>query len=201
VIRAAVFDVGGVLERVDDEMWPQTWIGGWERRMGLPAGYVEAALPGWGTGPPTEAQMRAAYGAALGLDEAQRDQLMAEMWDGYCGELDVVLRDFIVGLRPRLKTAILSNSADGARREEQRRFGFEELVDVLVYSHEVGLEKPDPAIFRLTGSLLGVQPSEIVFLDDNARHVDAAADCGWHAVLHRDTEGSIRAIRSLLEPD
>lgn len=198
-IRAAVFDVGGVLERVDDANWPQAWIARWERRMGLPSGHVEGvlavhALPA----AMTETQLRATYAGALGLDERQADQLMAEMWDAYCGELDTVLRDFVAGLRPALKTAILSNSADGARREEQRRFGLDDLVDVLVYSHEVGVEKPDPAVFRLTENLLDVRPEEIVFLDDNADHVEAAAGCGWHAVLHQDTQSSLRTIRRIL---
>jgi len=154
-IKAVVFDIGGVLEHVHDDAWPAIWIGGWERRMHLPAGHVAAALAeaepsgDMVTGEMSEAQMRELYARALGLDEDQAHQMMAEMWDAYCGELDVALRDFAAGLRPKFATAILSNSADGARREEQRRFGFEELVDVIIYSHEVGVAKPDSAIFRL----------------------------------------------------
>lgn len=121
------------------------------------------------------------------------------MWDAYCGELDVALSEFAAGLRPQFATAILSNSADGARREEQRRHGFEELVDVLVYSHEVGLAKPDPAIFRLTEDRLGVRPHEVVFLDDHEGYVEAARTCGWHAVWHRDTEESIGVITRIIE--
>jgi FMN phosphatase YigB (HAD superfamily) len=85
-----------------------------------------------------------------------------------------------------------------ARREEQRRFGFEEVVDVILYSHEVGLAKPDPAIFNLTGKLLGVEPHEIVFLDDDG-HVEAARAFGWHAVLHRDTTRSIQEISEIIQ--
>ena len=124
---------------------------------------------------------------------------MAEMWDAYCGERDVVLRDFAAGLRPKFATAILSNSADGARREEQRRYGFEELVDVIVYSHEVGVAKPDPAIFRLTQERLGVEAHEIVFLDDHDPHVQTARAFGWHAVWHRDTAASINEITATIE--
>lgn len=197
MIRAAVFDVGGVLERVDDARWPQTLLGRWETRMGLQLGQAETALAGLPS-TPSESELRTAYASALRLDDQLADQFMAELWDAYCGELDVELRDFVSGLRPVLKTAILSNSMDGARREEQRRYGFAGLVDVLVYSHEVGLEKPDPEIFRLTERLLGAEPDEIVFLDDNEGHVAAAAARGWHAVLHRDSDASIRAIRRLV---
>ncbi|HEX6247561.1 MAG TPA: HAD-IA family hydrolase [Nocardioidaceae bacterium] len=203
-IKAVVFDVGGVLERVDDDAWPEVWIGRWERRLRMPPGRAAARLAAHQpdgevlTGGVSEAQLRAAYAAALGLDDRQADQMMAEMWDAYCGVLDVELRDFAAGLRPEYATAILSNSADGARREEQRRYGFEQLVDVIVYSHEVGLAKPDPAVFRLTEQRLGVASQEIVFLDDTSGHVAAARRLGWHAVLHRSTPTSIETLRALL---
>ena len=203
-IKAVVFDIGGVLERVDDDAWPEVWIGRWEKRMNLPAGHLLEHLadhepPGeLVTGGISETQLRQMYAGGLGLDDQQADEMMAEMWDAYCGELDVELCDFAAGLRPAYLTAILSNSADGARREEQRRYGFEELVDTIVYSHEVGLAKPDPAVFRLTEERLRVAAHEIVFLDDHEEHVEAARRLGWHAVLHRSTPESIREITDLL---
>ena len=199
-IKAVVFDLGGVLEKVQDDAWPETWIGRWQRRMNLPAGHVTSVLGrreatgDMVTGGMSEAQIRELYPSALGLDEHEANQMISEMWDAYCGELNVALRDFAAGLRPRFTTAILSSSADGARREEQRRYGFEELVDVIVYSHEVGVAKPDPAIFGLTRDRLGVQSQEIVFLDDHEANVQAARACGWHAVLHTDTAVSIQEI-------
>lgn len=203
-IKAVVFDIGGVLERVDDDAWPEVWIGRWERRRGLPAGSVMTSLAQHGpdgdvvTGGVSEQRLRATYAAVLGLDDDEADQMMAEMWDAYCGELDVELRDFAASLRPQFVTGILSDSADGARREEQMRYGFEDLVDVIVYSHEVGLAKPDPAVFRLTESKLGVAASEIVFLDDHADHVAAARELGWHAVHHKETSASIAEIERLI---
>ena len=170
--------------------------------MNLPAGHVTAVLESNGdvvTAEMSEVQIRDLYADVLGLDEHQAHQMMSEMWDAYCGELDVVLRDFAAGLRPMFATAILSNSADGARREEQRRYGFEQLVDVIVYSHEVGVAKPDPAIFTLSQERLGVEAHEIVFLDDHDPHVQAARSCGWHAVWHRDTAASINEITATIE--
>jgi hypothetical protein len=85
--------------------------------------------------------------------------MMAEMW-AYCGQPDRQIWDFAAGSRPAFATAILSSSADDARREEQRRFGFADLVDVIGYCHEVGITKPDPAIFTLTEELPRVEPRE-----------------------------------------
>ena len=106
-IKAVVFDIGGVLEQVQDDAWPDIWIRGWERRMNLPAGHVTAALESTGdmvTAEMSEAQIRDLYADVLGLDEHQAHQMMAEMWDAYCGELDVALRDFAAGLRPKFAT-------------------------------------------------------------------------------------------------
>jgi HAD superfamily hydrolase (TIGR01509 family) len=60
----------------------------------------------------------------------------------------------------------------------------------IVYSHEVGLGRPDPAVYALTAARLGVAPGEIVFLDDVAANVEAARAAGWHAVPHEETARS-----------
>lgn len=204
-VRAVVFDIGGVLERVDDDAWPALWIDRWERRMRVPAGRVAAAIAehappeALANGAVSEAELKAGLTAVLGLGANEADQMLAEMWDAYCGELDDDMRNFAAGLRPRYKTGILSNSVDGARREEQRRYGFADLVDVLVYSHEVGVSKPDPAVFHLTEERLGVHGPDVVFIDDNAGHVAAASEHGWRAVHHRDTPQTIEVVTRLLE--
>jgi hypothetical protein len=73
------------------------------------------------TGGMSEAQMRAMYVSALGLDEQQADEMMAELWDAYCGELDVELRTSrraCVRRTPRRSsatplTALVARSSDG----------------------------------------------------------------------------------------
>src|SRR3954470_10683164 len=205
-IKAVVVDIGGVLERVDDASWPQKWMSRWERLRNLPGGHLaekiahHAPTEDVATGRITEAEVRDLYAATLGLQVGEVDQMWAEMRDAYCGELDVEMRDFVAGLRPRLKTAILSNSAGGARREEQRRDDFGSLVDGIIYSHEVGIAKPAPAVFRLTEQLLEVSPEEIVFIDDHEGHVEAARRRGWHAILHTSTEQTIDEVTVLLRP-
>ncbi|MFP3813734.1 hypothetical protein, partial [Bacillus sp. SIMBA_005] len=61
--------------------------------------------------------------AALDLDADQATAIRTDVWDAYCGTANTELIEYAGSLRGRARTAILSNSADGAREEEERRFG------------------------------------------------------------------------------
>ena len=200
-IRAVVFDLGGVLEHLDgpDALW-----GPWRDRLGLTEAEMQVA--GARVDPDelieigglSESEYRQRYADAFRLTGAETDRFMRDMWDWYCGELDEELVAYATSLRPRYATAILSNSADGARREEQARFGLEDLVDTIIYSHEVGIAKPDRRVYLLTCERLSVRPEEAVLLDDVQTCVDGAQRVGMQALLHRDTATSIAAINGLL---
>ncbi len=197
-IRAVVLDIGSVLEIVDDGVFPAPFLS----RHGLPPDSFQVrirALPGDGmTGGVPEAEVRSRWQADLDLGDEQTDELMTDFWRWYVGTLDQPLFDWFAGLRDRgLTVGILSNSAPGAR-EAERHHGFEAVTDDIVYSHEVGLAKPDPAIYELTARRLGVRPDEIAFLDDHPPHVEAARAVGWHAVLHEDTAASIEALEAMI---
>lgn len=60
------------------------------------------------------------------------------------------------------------------------------------------MAKPDPRIYALTCDLLGVEPHEVVLLDDWQVSVDGANAAGMHAVHHQSTPESIRALDALL---
>lgn len=145
----------------------------------------------------SEQDIRAHWKRCLGLDDETSDQLMQSYWRWYVGTLDQPLFDWFASLRNRFRTAILSNSGPGAR-EHERCWGLEAVTDDIVYSHEVGLAKPDPAIYELTQRRLGVRAPEIVFVDDVAVNVSAARRCGWHAVLHEDTRTSIAEVERII---
>lgn len=202
-VRAVVFDVGGVLERVADP-W-QTFGVTWPARLGITVARFREAMrsvdPGdlAVVGQMNEAEYFERCTAALALSPEQAREFAADMWDWYCGTPDAELLAFAAELRPRFRTAILSNSADGARREEEARYRFSELFDPIIYSHEVGLAKPDPAIYLFTCRALRVQPAELIFVDDSEECVRAAGRLGVHAILHRSTAGTIDAIRSLTD--
>jgi putative hydrolase of the HAD superfamily len=94
-----------------------------------------------------------------------------------------------------LKTGLLSNSWGMALYPRAK---LDEQFDVVVISGEVGLRKPDPAIFMLTTERLGVAPAQCVFVDDHPGHLQAAAEAGMATVLHRSPEQSIAELEELL---
>jgi HAD superfamily hydrolase (TIGR01549 family) len=198
MIRAAVFDLGGVLEIVDDDRWLPEWVSRWEHAAGVEAGSYARATA---TMPPmsSEGELRRRLQNSLALTDRDADRAISEFWDAYCGELDVEMRDFVRELAASMTVAALSNSADGARREDDRRYGFGGLFDLLVYSHEVGMEKPDAAIYRHTQAALGIGAHEIVFVDDRESAVEGARAVGWHAVRHESTPQSFTAVRTIID--
>jgi putative hydrolase of the HAD superfamily len=199
MIRAVVLDIGSVLEVIDESLFP----GPFERRQGLPPGGFRARLA---EDPPpadpnigglTEDELFAYWQRTFSLDDAALAEMRDDYWRWYVGTLDQRVFDWFAALRPAFRTGVLSNSGPGAR-EHEAHWGFEAVADDLVYSHEVGLLKPDPAIYALAGARLGVEPQEIVFLDDRADNVAAAREVGWHGVVHVSTEQGIADVEAVI---
>lgn len=197
-VDAVVLDVGGVLEIVDDAVFPGPWCARW----GIAEADLRAALGGLPGDPMIggiqEDDVWAHVAGALGLGEAARAALVDDFWLWYVGTLDETLAAWVRSLRERgVRTALLSNSSPGAR-EHDACWGLTEMVELAVYSHEVGLAKPDPRILRLTTDLLGVAPERTLLVDDVAANVEAARAAGWAAVLHRDAASTIAEVEPLL---
>ncbi|HEX3380131.1 MAG TPA: HAD family phosphatase [Paraburkholderia sp.] len=72
----------------------------------------------------------------------------------------------------------------------------------IVVSGRVKLVKPDPAIFaemhrRIESQMPGVEPAELVFIDDNAKNAEAATALGWHGVHHTSAAQTEAKLREL----
>src|SRR5580692_6404451 len=135
----------------------------------------------------------------LGLDAGQLRAFLADLWTEYLGTLNTGLAGYFASLRPRYRTGIISNSFVGARQREQQRYGFGDMTDLIVYSHEAGMSKPDPRIYQLACDGLGVPAADMVFLDDLPDNVTAARLAGMHGVLFEDTGQAIADIQALLD--
>ena len=214
MIKAVVSDIGGVFEleplgRDPTARFPEM-IADWEVRLRLPPGelharrtamnrYFDASGKDGELGTLSQAQWQAGLRQFIGLTPAQLEAFVEDFWKTYLGDPNPELVAYFSVLRPRYRTALLSNSFDGAREREQDRYHFAAMVDFIIYSHEVGLAKPDPRIYALTSQRLGVQPQEIVFLDDAEGNVAAAAACGFHTILYQTNAQAIAEIDRCLQ--
>jgi epoxide hydrolase-like predicted phosphatase len=87
-------------------------------------------------------------------------------------------------LRISYKTALLSNVGESAHTKFIQPI--ESFFDVVVTSHQVGLAKPETAIFELTASRLGMDVSECVMIDDSLTNCQGAISAGMQAILFTD---------------
>lgn len=77
--------------------------------------------------------------------------------------------------------ALTNFSVDKLERT-RRRFDFLNAFDGITVSAEVGLVKPDPAIYRKLIDTYGLTAGETLFIDDVAKNVEGARAVGMHAV-------------------
>jgi putative hydrolase of the HAD superfamily len=96
-------------------------------------------------------------------------------------------------------TGLLSNSWGTAMYPWER---IEAHFDVAVVSGQVGLRKPDPAIYELALERVGVPPEHCAFVDDLDRNVEVARELGMYGVHHvGDDAATADALTAFLEVD
>jgi putative hydrolase of the HAD superfamily len=108
------------------------------------------------------------------------------------GEGGRLIRDEVVAVAQRIRatdvrTAIVTNNAAEFRDGWKALIDIDSIAEIVVDSSEVGVRKPNPAIFHLTLDRLGgVAPERAIFLDDAPGNIRAAEALGIHAILVED---------------
>ncbi|WP_306362211.1 HAD family phosphatase [Nocardia sp. CC227C] len=193
-----IFDIGGVLEVTEVMDFDIEW----EQRLGLERGRILGRLadvrPAGSIGTITESAFRDAIIERLEIEPRTADELIADIWRQYLGVANDELIAYAKTLRPAYRTGIISNSFVGAREREQRSYGFEDLVDDIIYSHEIGIAKPDPRIYAMACDRLAVDPQQVVFIDDAQIALDGAAAAGMTTIHHTDNATTITTLKTLL---
>jgi epoxide hydrolase-like predicted phosphatase len=181
MIKAVIFDIGNVLLRTTD-LEPRRR---WERRLGVPDWTLERLFFNSATGMAAQVGKAATDDAwahvirELNIDASELPALKRDFWAG--DTWDHELLAFIRTLKPRYKTAILSNAMPDARMNLRETIN-DALFDVIVFSGEEGIKKPDAEIYRRVLARLDVQPEEAVFVDDLPANIDAARALGMHTI-------------------
>lgn len=80
--------------------------------------------------------------------------------------------------RRDLLTAIVSNMGETVHHAIERQFQWLSRFDVLVWSYQLRIAKPDPAIYRHALERLRTSPGETLLIDDRPENVEAAQAMG-----------------------
>jgi putative hydrolase of the HAD superfamily len=199
VVKAVVFDFGGVLCRLVD----YSGRGKWEEKLGLPGGRLTAVVLESAVaqqcllGRVTEAQVWARLGEDFGLSRAELEELQGDFWSGHL--LDQQLLQFLQGLRPQYRTALLSNFWQDTRKTFACTFGLEaDAVDTMIISSEEGCAKPEARIYHLAARRLGVCPGEMLFVDDSPENITGAERAGARGILFESTTQVMECLGELL---
>ena len=96
--------------------------------------------------------------------------------------------ELLAGLRDRrdsqgdIRLYFLSNMPEPYARALERRHDFLQWFDGGLFSSDVKLGKPDPAIFKLLASRYQLASADTLFIDDNLANVQAADALGWQTI-------------------
>ena len=108
--------------------------------------------------------------------------------------------DHVRALREQgYKLALVTNNVREGSAAWRSMVPVDELFDVVIDSSEVGMRKPNPAIYQhALDELGGIPPDEAVFLDDSPGNVEGAKRAGLHAILVETPEQAIKDLTAVL---
>ncbi len=203
-IRGVMFDFGGVLYKMPDPRRIASWL----RLLGI----RDLGAMGMMNVSPRE--------SALVMDIMTGRKPEKEVWESLSKSwgmrpglinflrrsgfsprrLNRELLDFLVSLRPRLSTAILTNAGTDFRHTFCKVFDLENLAGQVIISAEEGIAKPDERLYQLAAKRLGIEPGEVAFIDDLTENVAGAQAAGMQALLHETNAQTIAWLNQLLNP-
>lgn len=190
-----MFDLGGVL------VPPEGSIGDLAAELGVAPEALAVAY--WRVrddydrgGPSVEfwARVTAEIGSPVGRGGFDRlDAIDAARWSS----LALGVEELLAGVtRAGTPLAVLSN-APASLAATVRAAPWSAPFDTLLFSSDVGVMKPDPAIYAVAAERLGLPGCDIAFFDDRVPNVDAARDQGWQAHLWTGPGDARRTLAAL----
>lgn len=200
--RVVVFDLGGVVVRI-----ARSWQEGCTA-AGMPYhAHVEPLLHAVPVRTLLDQHQRgvvpcsaffAGFAQLLqGAYTPQQLQAIHHAWtmDDYPG-----IQSVIEGLHAQgVPTACLSNTNASHWDNGLRRSAALARIQHQYASHQLGLAKPDPAIYAAFQERSGFPAQRIVFFDDLAENIAAARACGWDAVQIDHTGDTAQQVRRAVQ--
>jgi len=197
-IRSVFFDLGGVILRTEFQS-PRERLA---ERVGLTYEelvkivFESRSSQDASIGKISEDEHWKVVTRALHRPLKEREAIQKEFFAG-----DIIDREliaFIRSLRPRYGTGLISNAWDGLRAYMERE-KLADAFDVLTISAEVGVMKPEAAIFQYALEQLEVKPKEAVFVDDFIENIAGCEAVGMRGIHFNSMEQTLKELKNILK--
>jgi FMN phosphatase YigB (HAD superfamily)/DNA-binding XRE family transcriptional regulator len=125
-------------------------------------------------------------------------------WENYyMGSVEPMpeMKEFVDWCAEHYSVGLLSNTAPGFLDEMRSRQLIPDLkYDAIADSSKIGAVKPEPKIFEAAQELAGVEPNEILLIDNERPNLTAADKAGWQVLSFDDFDpaGGIAQAREIL---
>jgi len=196
MIKAIIFDFGGVLSTDDDipKFWQENG-----RKLGVdPKRGAEIALPIW-----MEARIgkidSEIYWEKLGIFTKMGAEEFKKYFIGCTGFRDELLGYIKERLKGKYKLAILSNQIESWFEPIAKEKKLHEVFDVIVTSYESGVAKPAEEIYKKTIKELSVKARECVFVEDRLKNLEPAKKLGMVAIEFRNFDQFVKDLEKILD--
>lgn len=196
-IRHIVFDIGKVLIHYDPELPFRRLIPDEDKRAWF---LSEVCTPDWNIEQDRGRSWDEAE--ALLIERHPQEQDLIRAFRRHWREMVPHAHDDTVAVMQELIGAgrdvtMLTNFAADTFVEARASFPFLGQPRGVTVSGEVGLIKPDTAIYRLHAQTFGLAPAATLFIDDSPPNVEGAKAAGWQAVPYTDSETLKRDLARL----
>lgn len=192
-----MFDFGGVITSSPFEAFAR-----YEREAGLPPGFIRLLNS---TDPDSNAWSRLERGqldvagfAAAFEEEALR---LGHRVDGrevlgmLGGDIRPAMVEAVRRCTERFETACVTNNFTlGDVPTPPEVAAIFDLFDVVVESRVVGVRKPEPRFYHLACEAVGVDPAEVVYLDDLGINLKPARAMGMHTIKVTDPDVALAEL-------
>ena len=199
MIKAVIFDMGGVLLRTVDPA-PREALA---QRYGVTLRQLFDIIFASGSsqqaerGEKTEPEHWNWALDQLGVALEDRENFINQWWAG--DRMDYDLLQFINSLRPAVRTGLLSNAWMDTRANITEHWGsLDPYFDVVIFSAEAGMRKPAPEFFHWLLEKLGARPEEAIFVDDVDENIQAAQALGLHTVKFLSPDQARQEVLAML---
>jgi epoxide hydrolase-like predicted phosphatase len=201
MIKAIIFDVGGVLIRTVDQT----------TRMKLAKEYnltyseiIEVVFGISSDHNPQLGQISwddhlANISKKLEISPEEGEDFMELFFAG--DQLNMELVDAIRMYKQDYKIGILSNAMTNLEDLMKNDWKIINLFDAVINSSVEGVMKPDGKLYEIALEKLGVLPEEAVFIDDMPVNIDAANELGIHGIRYVDNQQTLKEINTILKEE